>query len=126
MISLKFEQCNLSQIPCEVKKKPLTECFQLLKEAFDEGCMSRTWVLNWYKQFLEGREEVELFDQPVTSRIGENIQKINEIICKDRHLSIRMMADMTNIDRETIRKILHEDSLMIKCIDTEGEYVEED
>nr|CAH7728141.1 unnamed protein product [Callosobruchus chinensis] len=72
--------------------------------------MSRTRVFEWHKRFSEGREEVEDDERtgrPVTSRIEENIKKVNEIVRKDRRLSLRMISDLSNIDRETVRKILH-------------------
>nr|CAH7722444.1 unnamed protein product [Callosobruchus chinensis] len=79
--------------------------------------MSRTRVFEWHKRFSEGREEVEDDERtgrPVTSRIEENIKKVNEIVRKDRRLSLRMISDLSNIDRETVRKILHEDLKMTK------------
>lgn len=61
------------QIPHEVKKKNPTECFLLLKEMFDDNCMSHTQVFEWHKQFLKGGEKVEVYErsgfgQPVTSK----------------------------------------------------------
>lgn len=116
MISLKIEQrINLKFL---VKlRKPPSECFQLLKEVFGDNCMSRTRVFEWHKRFSEGREEVEDDERtgrPVTSRIEENVKKVNEIVRKDRRLSLRMISDLSNIDRETVRKILHEDLKMTK------------
>lgn len=116
MISLKIEQRINLKFLVKLKKSP-TECFQLLKEVFGDNCMSRTQVFEWHKRFVEGREVVEDDERsgrPVTSRTDENIQKINKIVRRDRRLSVRMIADMTNIDRETIRKILHEDLQMTK------------
>ena len=111
MISLKIEQRINLKFLVKLKKSP-NECFQLLKEVFGDNCVSRTQVFEWHKRFVEGREVVEDDERsgrPVTSRTDEKIQKINKIVRRDRRLSVRMIADMTNIDRETIRKILHED-----------------
>ena len=116
MINLKIEQRINLKFLVKLKKTP-TECFQLLKEVFGDNCMSRTQVFKWHKRFLEGREAVEDDERagrPVTSRTDKNIEKLNEIVHKDRRLSVRMMADIMNIDRETIRKILHEDLQMTK------------
>ena len=79
--------------------------------------MSRSQIFEWHKRFLEGREIVEDDERsgrPVTSSTDENIKIINEIVRNDRRLSVRMMSDITNIDRETIRKILTEDLQMTK------------
>lgn len=75
---------------------------------FDNSSILSFWMDKW---FLEGREEAEdkYSSQPVMPKIDENNQKINEIVWKDWCLSIQMMGDMMNIDRETIRKILHGD-----------------
>lgn len=95
MVSVKIEQrINLKFL---VKlKKSATECYQLLKEVFGDNTMSRTCVFEWHRRFSEGREEVEDDERPgrpVTSRTEEKIQKVSEIVRKDRRLSIRMIAD---------------------------------
>nr|CAH7740212.1 unnamed protein product [Callosobruchus chinensis] len=116
MISLKIEQRINLKFLVKLGKSP-SECFQLLKEVFGDNCMSRTRVFEWHKRFSEGREEFEDDERtgrPVTSRIEENIKKVNEIVRKDRRLSLRMISDLSNIDRETVRKILHEDLKMTK------------
>jgi hypothetical protein len=52
-------------------------------------------------------EDVERPGRPSTSKTEENVQKICETVSKDRRLSIRMMAEMVNMDKETSRQILH-------------------
>ena len=85
------------------------ECIELLKDVYGDNLMSRSRVFEWHKRFSEGREEVE-DDQhpghPSTSKTEENIQKINEIFRKDRRLSVRIIADLVGIKRETVRHIL--------------------
>ena len=41
--------------------------------------------------------------------------KISEIVCKDRHMSIWMIAETVNADKETARRILH-DKLNMKKV----------
>jgi hypothetical protein len=41
-----------------------------------------------------------------TSKTEENVEKISEIVRKHRRLGIRMIAEMANIDKETVRQIL--------------------
>ena len=89
----------------------------MLKEEFGDNAMSRVRVFIWHKGFSEGREEVEDDKRPcrsVTSRTEGNVQKINEIVRKDRRLSIRMIADMVNINKEMVRQILHDELNMTK------------
>ena len=71
--------------------------------------MSRLRVFEWHKRFSEGQEEVEDDSHPghtSTSKTDQNIQKFSEIVRNDRHLSVRMIADMVGINRETVRRIL--------------------
>jgi len=89
----------------------------MLKELSGDNAMSRARVFVWDKRFSEGREEVEDDERPgrsVTSRTEGNVQKINEIVRKDRRLSIRMIVDMVNINKETVRQILHDELNMTK------------
>jgi hypothetical protein len=43
----------------------------------------------------------------LTSKTNENIEKTSEIFLKDQHLSIQMIAEMSNMDKEMERQILH-------------------
>jgi phosphopantothenate synthetase len=64
-----------------------------------------------HKWFMEGQEEVE-DDRcprcPSTSKTKENVEKISEIVRKDQCLSIRMIAEMVNMDKEMVRQILND------------------
>lgn len=95
----------------KLKKTP-TECYKLLKEAYGENSLSRARVFEWYKRFSEGRESSE-DDQrpgrPVSVSTPQTVTKINEIVRGDRRMSIRMIAETVNADKETVRKILHDE-----------------
>ena len=43
---------------------------------------------------------------PLTLKTGQNMQKTSEIVRKVRRLSVRMIADMVGINRETVRQTL--------------------
>ena len=97
--------------------KNATECFQMLKNVYGDECLSRTQVFLWHKRFLEGRESVEddpRPGRPVTASTDENVKKIEQIVRIDRRLSIRMIAEMTNCRKETVRQILGENLNMSK------------
>lgn len=116
MVNIKVEQRINLKFLVKLKKSP-TECFQILKEVFGDNAMSRARVFEWHKRFYEGREEVEDDERPgrpVTVRSEENVQKVCEIVRKDRRLSIRMIGDMLNINKETVRQILHDELNMKK------------
>ena len=88
----------------------------MLKDVYGDNLMSRSRVFEWHKRFSEGQEEEEDINIQVTLRLRKltkNIQKISEIFRKDRHLSVRMIADMVGINRETVRQILRNNNLGI-------------
>lgn len=79
---------------------------------FGDEAMSRAQVFRWHKEFKNGREGVE--DEPrsgraVEVRIDNNVQRVQALVRQDRRLTIRMLSDELNINRETVRKILIED-----------------
>lgn len=71
-------------------EKSATETHSLLKQVYGDGCLSRTQVFEWHKRFKEGRDEIEddpRSGRPSTSTTPENINKICNVIRKDRRLS---------------------------------------
>ncbi|XP_025413286.1 protein GVQW3-like [Sipha flava] len=100
----------------KLKKTPI-ECYKLLQEAYGDNSLSCARVFEWCKRFSEGRESTE-DDQrpgrPVTVSTPETVTKINQIVRADRRKSIRMISEAVNADKETVRKILHEELHMKK------------
>jgi hypothetical protein len=88
---MKIKQCINLKFLAKLKKKKLTECFQLLKEVYGDNVMSCTQVFEWHKRFMEGWEEVEddeHLGRPSTSKTEEKVEKISEIVQQDQLLSI--------------------------------------
>jgi hypothetical protein len=85
---MKIEQLiNLKFLVKSKKKKTPTEFFQLLTEVYGDHVMSRTRVFECQKRFMESREEVEDNKhpgRPSTSKTEKNVEKISEIVRKDR------------------------------------------
>ncbi|XP_012920488.1 putative uncharacterized protein FLJ37770 isoform X2 [Heterocephalus glaber] len=107
-ISIKF---------CVKLNKSASETHHLLKEAYGDEVMSRARVFDWHKRFKEGREDVRddaRSGRPVTHRTDENIQKVRNLVCSNRQLTVRMMAEELNLDKETVRLILKENLNMRK------------
>ncbi|XP_006865070.1 PREDICTED: putative uncharacterized protein FLJ37770-like [Chrysochloris asiatica] len=107
-ISIKF---------CVKLNKSASETRHLLKEAYGDEVMSRARVFDWHKRFKEGREDVRddaRSGRPVTHRTDENIQKVKDLVCSNRQLTVRMMAEELNLDKETVRLILKENLNMRK------------
>ncbi len=82
----------------------------MLKEVYGENLLSRVHVFEWYKQFSEGRESTEDDQrpgQPVSTR--QTVTKINEIVCGDHCMRIRMNVETVNANKENVRKMLHDE-----------------
>jgi predicted transcriptional regulator len=48
--------------------------------------------------------------------VREDVEKVRKLVRSDRRLSVQMMAEELNLDRETVRKILTEDLEMRKVL----------
>jgi len=102
---------------CVKLGKCATETYDLLKKVYGDECLSHTQVFEWFKMFKEGREEIgndQRYGRPSTPKTGTNIEKIGEIVRQNRCLSIRAVAELINIDKETVRQILHNNFNMKK------------
>ena len=113
MSDCKSERVNIKFL---VKlKKSATETFHLLTEAYREDCMFRARVFNWYKPFSEGRESVK-DDRPgrPCTAVTDDIEKVRDVIRKDRRLGVRAVAEEVNLDRGRVRRILREELSMRK------------
>ena len=98
-------------------KKSAKETFQLLTEAYGEDCTSRARVFEWHKRFSGGRESLKDDDRPGRPRTAvtdDNIEKVRDVIRKDRRLGVRAVAEEVNLDRESVRRILREEMNMKK------------
>ena len=97
--------------------KSATETYNLLTEVYGDQCLSRTQVFEWFKKFMEGREDVgndPKSGRPSTAKTQENVEKVARIVRGDRRLSIRAISELTNINKESVRQILHDDLGMKK------------
>ena len=91
--------------------KSATENFQLSTEDYGEDCESRARVFVWYKRISEGKESVKDDDRPGRPRTAvanDNIEKVRNVIRKDRRLGFRAVAEEVNLDSESVRRILRE------------------
>ena len=97
--------------------KSVTETYSLLTEVYGDQCLSRTQVFEWFKKFKEGRKHVgddPKSGHPSTANTQENVEKVARIVRGDRRLSIRAISELTNINKESVRQILHDDLGMKK------------
>ena len=92
---------------CVKLGKSATETCDLLKKVYGDECLSRTQGFEWVEMFKEEREEIgdnQHPGRPSTSKIDTNIEKISEIVWQNHRLSIRAVAELINIDKETVLK----------------------
>jgi len=92
--------------------KSTTETYNLLTEVYGDQSLSRTQVFEWFKKFKEGRKYVwddPKLSHPSTAKTQENVEKVARIVRGDRRLSIRAIFELTNMNKESVRQILHED-----------------
>jgi plasmid maintenance system antidote protein VapI len=85
--------------------------------AYGDNALKKSSVFDWHKSFKQGRENVkdnERPGQPKTQRSCENVERVRQLVRSNRRLSVRMMAEELNLNRETVRKILTDDLGMRK------------
>ncbi|UYV61765.1 hypothetical protein LAZ67_1006420 [Cordylochernes scorpioides] len=89
-----------------------SETYILMKQVYGTLCLSKSNVFIWHKPFSDGRNTLEddkHTGRPSSSKTPESIEKVREFVANIRRASLRMMAEVLHINKETIRTILHED-----------------
>ncbi|KAJ8959861.1 hypothetical protein NQ318_011595 [Aromia moschata] len=85
-----------------------TEAYAMLKEVYGNECLSHIHVFEWFKRFKVGHETTEDEPRPgspSTSKMDENIENIGKLIREDHRVSIRGLAEIIGIDKESVRQI---------------------
>jgi hypothetical protein len=72
----------------------------MLQTAYGDEALNHSSVCEWFKWFKDGR--------PSTSRNADIIENVHEIVTWDHRLTIRMMLDELNINKEMIHQIFHD------------------
>ncbi|KAJ8948148.1 hypothetical protein NQ318_009235 [Aromia moschata] len=86
--------------------KTLTETYAMLKEMYGND--------NVYPDVLNDGQDDPRPGRPSTSKTDGNIGKRGKLIREDRRLSIQGLAEITEIDKECVRQLLHESFNMRK------------
>jgi len=79
--------------------------------------MSRAQAFRWHKMFSEGRtivEDEQRSGQPSTTQTSDNTAQVRELVRSDRRLTVNMIADEVNVNREAVHRILTEELGMRK------------
>jgi hypothetical protein len=99
--------------------KSATETYILLMEVYGDDCLFHTQVLERFKRVKDGKGDIEddpCPGRPCTSKTDANIEKVDKTLRKNRCLSIQAVAELADINKETVRQILHEHLLQEKSV----------
>ena len=98
-ISIKF---------CVKIGKSAGEKLALLTVAYGEYAMKKSSLFEWQRRFKEGRENVQ-YDQssgqPKTQKTDANVDRVRTLVRPDRRVSVRVIAEKFNMNRETVRQL---------------------
>ncbi|UYV80511.1 hypothetical protein LAZ67_19000393 [Cordylochernes scorpioides] len=94
----------------KIFRNDFLKCFEDLKNRWHECIIS-------HGDYFEGDkiderntlEEDKHTGRPSSSKTPESIEKVREFVVNNRSASLRMIAEVLHINKETIRTILHED-----------------
>jgi hypothetical protein len=88
-----------------------TKTLEMLGQAFGEHSLGWTVVFEWHSRLKTGRVSVEDDERsgwPSISKTTENVEKLRELIHKDRHRTIHELADTVGISYCVCQEILTE------------------
>jgi len=96
---------------CVKLNKSAIETFASLTEAYGDATLLRTMVFKWHRAFKEGQENVEdgpRSGRPISSTNDQNVEVVRAVMVKDRHWSLRMIAEETGLNKNTFHRIITE------------------
>jgi len=88
------------------------DTLKMLQKCYGDNTLSKTQVYQWYERFKSGREAVKddaRPGRPSTSKTDENVDEIRQLLIENRKLTIREIAETTNIWFGSVHSILRED-----------------
>ncbi len=74
--------------------------------------MSKSWVRVWHKRFQEGRSSFKDNKHtgcPKSSRSAQNVRRVQRCLDRDQRVTVRQLAEETNISKSSIHSILKKD-----------------
>ncbi len=91
--------------------KTAAETVEMMRQVYGDNCLSRAQIFRWYARFKIGVETIEAEGRPWRPFSVRNeglFANVREQIQEERCVTVRMMADKIDVNRETIRQILVE------------------
>ncbi|XP_037499989.2 protein GVQW3-like [Rhipicephalus sanguineus] len=100
---------------CQKLGDSQVETIGKIKTAFGDDAMSRTQIKKWYNRFKDGRTSVE--SEPRSGRLStcrndQVIAEVNGVVMRDRHVTIREIAEEVGISTFSAHSIMTEDLAM--------------
>lgn len=96
---------------CYKLGKTATETHGMLVQVYGTEAVSRKCVYDWFKRFRDGKETTEdepRSGRPSTSRTPDMIERVRNMLARDRRLTLRLMAEELSISKDTVRTIVRE------------------
>jgi hypothetical protein len=93
------------------------EILEMLETAYGEFAMRHRTVYKWVDLFKEGRVSVNDNERegcPSMSRVGENIQRVHDLMMSDCRIATITITDKLGISKGSVQTILKEDLNMQK------------
>ena len=84
-----------------------TTTYEKLQQAFGDDAMSRAQAFPQYKMFSEGKtivKDEEGSGRPSTTQTSDDTARVRELVRSDRRLTVNMIADEVNVNREALRR----------------------
>jgi hypothetical protein len=88
--------------------KNASDTCAVLYQAYGREALKKSSVFEWHEQFREGHENVEDDERsgcPRLHKTDEDVEKVQNLVHSDKHLSIRAMAVQLNLDKEMVKKV---------------------
>ncbi|CAK9833775.1 Mariner Mos1 transposase [Anthophora retusa] len=101
-VCLKF--CFSNKISC-------AEALKMLAVAYGDSTMSKTQAYEWYKKLKDGRtvvDDLPRSGRPSTSVTDENVEKVKEIVLKNRRVSIREIAADIRVSFGSVHSVMND------------------
>ena len=93
--------------------KTFTERFELIKQVYGDNGLFRARVHEWFKRFKEGGEDIKDEEHPGQESFvitPSNIEIVREFMKTEPKSSLRHMAMELNMSKDSIHRILTENS----------------
>jgi len=92
-----------------LKKMSTKDIHADLVETLQDCALPYSTVARWCKEFKLGRTSIEdehRKGRPSTSHTGENVKKVEDLVLADQRVTIRHLAEVTEISYGSIQRIL--------------------